>query len=245
MDSSTSWSCERQCHAHKKGCCAINCRFALPSLLSKRAPKRFTQNCVGRCRQSTPGHQSQSPFGWQVTIQNKTLLHTVIQLPESIADKLVQRSGEEGIFACQLGAPRTDKRIEWFPRHGKESDEAVPQAPFCNCSSAKKKVSNIGKADLVILAFLFGRSWHCKNASWFQPLVQCHRFSEGLAPRRDTSVLTGQGAWRTDLVILNDSSRCQASVLVDQSQSPARGFANASCLGILRASWHTHSSKEV
>ena len=93
---------------------------------------------------------------WSETIQNKTLLHTVIQLPESIADKLVQRSGEEGIFACQLGAPRTDKRIEWFPRHGKESDEAYHRRLFATAPARKAgfKYRKGGSCDLG----LFGRS---------------------------------------------------------------------------------------
>ncbi len=63
---------------------------------------------------------------WSETIQTKLscIQSSVIQLPEALANERLQRSDENGIFACQVGATCTDKKIQWFPRESRESDEA-------------------------------------------------------------------------------------------------------------------------
>ncbi|CAL1143385.1 unnamed protein product [Cladocopium goreaui] len=91
---------------------------------------------------------------WSETIQSKVFLNTVIQLPVATADQLVARSGEEGVFACKLGVQHNDQKIFWFPREGKESDEAYHRRLFTIAQSRKEglKLRKGGSNDLGLFA---------------------------------------------------------------------------------------------
>ena len=91
---------------------------------------------------------------WSETIQSKVFLNTVIQLPVATADQLGARSGEEGVFACKLGVQHTDQKIFWFPREGKESDEAYHRRLFTIAQSRKEglKLRKGGSNDLGLFA---------------------------------------------------------------------------------------------
>ena len=152
----------------------------------------------------------------------------MIQLPESIADKLVQRSGEEGIFACQLGAPRTDKRIEWFPRHGKESDEAYHRRLFATAQARKEglKYRKGGSCDLgLFVAAADIAKMPLGSSHW-----SATGFPKDWHQEEILQFLQEQG-W-TDLVILNDSSSVLPSKCVGGSKpKPRKGVCQCKLPG--------------
>ena len=134
---------------------------------------------------------------WSETVKQNKFLHTVVKVPSDMAEKIVQSSGYNGVFACKLGEERSTKKVHWHKREPQESHESYLRR-MLNLSQARKeglKLRKTGPCDLGLL---------------------CTNEDEAEAPKHNHWISTGYPiAWQTEevLAFLEEQGWSECSII--------------------------------